>query len=226
MIGGRPMQNELEQSWLALWQRIGAQGDPVRVFNDLVARYSEPHRVYHTLEHIRHCLCEFWLVRDLATNPAAVEMALWYHDAVYATGEKPGAKNIRDNEGRSADLATQVCEEANLPQSFTTRVARLILETRHERIPAIFDRRLIVDIDLSILGQSATVFDEYERRIREEYVTVPDHVFAARRSEILRSFISPQRQFIYSTKFFQDKYEKQARANIIRSLERLKQLSP
>ena len=74
-----------EQRWTALWQRLGAQGDANAVYDNLIARYSEPHRAYHTLEHIGHCLDEFEQVRHLATNPDAVELALWYHDAIYDT---------------------------------------------------------------------------------------------------------------------------------------------
>lgn len=65
-----------EQRWTTLWKHLGAQGDASVAYNDLVARYSEPHRAYHTLEHIGHCLDELEQVRHLAINPDAVELAL------------------------------------------------------------------------------------------------------------------------------------------------------
>lgn len=89
------MRNKNQQHWLALWQRIGAHGDPHAVYNDLVTRYSESHRAYHTLAHIQHCLDEFEQVRHLIANPDAVELALWYHDAIYDTKAKDNEEKKR-----------------------------------------------------------------------------------------------------------------------------------
>ncbi|OGZ15223.1 MAG: hypothetical protein A3G11_01160 [Candidatus Lloydbacteria bacterium RIFCSPLOWO2_12_FULL_51_9] len=202
-----------EQRWVVLWKRLGARGDARAVYTDLVARYSEPHRAYHTLEHIGHCLDEFEQVRHLAMNPDAVELALWYHDAIYDTKAK-------DSEERSATLAVEVARNASLPDSFGQSVANLITATKHASAPIDPDVQLLVDIDLSILGQSEDTFDEYERQVRKEYEWVAKDAFIAGRSAILKSFLD--RQTIYSTQFFRDKYESQARANIAKSLARLR----
>lgn len=201
-----------QELWLLLWRRIGARGDPVKIYDELIMRYAETHRAYHTIEHIERCLGELGQAAHLADNPEAIEFALWFHDAAY----DPKAEN---NEEQSAVLALETMRNASLPDTFRYSVIRLILATKHLNIPADIDSQLIVDIDLSILGQSAKKFDEYERRIRKEYVWVLIDAFAARRSAILRSFLA--RQNIYSTQFFRDKYEAQARRNIARSLEKL-----
>ena len=202
-----------EQRWTALWQRLGAQGDANAVYDNLIARYSEPHRAYHTLEHIGHCLDEFEQVRHLATNPDAVELALWYHDAIYDTKTK-------DSEERSAALAVEEARNASLPDSFGQSVANLIMATKHTTAPTDPDVQLLVDIDLSILGQSEDKFDEYERQVRKEYEWVAEDAFVAGRSSILKSFLD--RTTIYSTRFFFNKYEVQARRNIAKSLARLR----
>ena len=206
------MQN-LEQHWMALWQRLGAQGNAKVIYNALIARYSEPHRAYHTLAHIGHCLDEFEQVRHLATNPDAVELALWYHDAIYDTKTK-------DSEERSAALAVEVTRNASLPDDFGQSVLNLITATKHTSVPTDPDVQLLVDVDLSILGQSEGKFDEYERQVRKEYEWVAEDAFVAGRSAILKSFLD--RSTIYSTQFFRNKYEAQARANIARSLARLR----
>jgi predicted metal-dependent HD superfamily phosphohydrolase len=194
------------------WNRIGAQGDPDPVYARLVARYSEPHRAYHNLAHIEHCLDEFESSRELATDANSIEMAIWYHDVVY----DPRAK---DNEQRSADVAVEVARDAKLPTAFTQRVADLILATRHIAPPSDPDAAILVDVDLSILGQPAERFDAYERQIRQEYDWVEAAAFAEGRGAILKSFL--ERAAIFSTPFFWDKYERQARENLKRSIERL-----
>jgi predicted metal-dependent HD superfamily phosphohydrolase len=92
--------DEQEQAqFVALWQRnLGdAPGQAEAVYARLVQLYCEPHRHYHTLAHIRHCLREFDQAASLMDHPDAVAMALWFHDAIYV----PGAM---DNERRSAGL--------------------------------------------------------------------------------------------------------------------------
>ena len=206
------MQN-LEQRWAALWQRLGAQESADAVYSDLVARYSEPHRAYHTLEHIGHCLDELEQVRHLSINPNAVELALWYHDAIYDTKTK-------DSEERSTALAVEMVRNTSLSDNLGQLIANLITATKHTVLTTDSDVQLLVDIDLSILGQPENKFDEYERQVRKEYEWVPEDQFVAGRSAILKSFLD--RPNIYSTQFFRNKYEAQARANIAKSLARLR----
>ncbi|MFY9493424.1 MAG: N-methyl-D-aspartate receptor NMDAR2C subunit [Minisyncoccia bacterium] len=202
-----------KQRLAALWQRLGAQGDASAVYDDLVARYSEPHRAYHTLEHIGYCLDEFEQVRHIATNPDAVELALWYHDAIYDTKAK-------DSEERSAVLVAEMVRNASLSDDLGQSVANLIMATKHTLAPTDPNVQLLVDTDLSILGQTEDKFDEYERQVRKEYEWVAEDAFVAGRSAILKLFLD--RSTIYSTQFFHNKYEAQARANIARSLARLR----
>lgn len=198
----------LRDEWSALWRRLGGAGDPGPAFRDLEKRYSEPGRPYHNLDHIAHCLGE---LRGQTEN-SAIEFALWFHDAVYDSRAK-------DNEERSAELAREAVSCAGLPEDFADQVANLILATKHTSEPASPDAQLIVDIDLSILGQPRAEFDEYERAIRQEYAWVPNEDFARGRLRVLEAFAA--RPAIYSTAFFRAKYEQAARANLARSIGRL-----
>ena len=203
------MRERLDGAWRALWSRLGSTGDPEPLFQELAARYSEPHRAYHTLAHVSHCLDEFEAVRTQARDPAAVELALWMHDAVY----DPRAK---DNEEKSAGLAIVILRHAGLPEALGSTVADMIRASTHRAVPDDSDTRLFADIDLSILGQPAPVFDEYERQVRREYAWVPEALFRAGRGAIVRSFL--ERPAIYGTDCFRAKYEEAARANLTRSL--------
>jgi predicted metal-dependent HD superfamily phosphohydrolase len=200
--------------WLALWYRLGAKWEwnKYDAFLDLLAHYNEPHRAYHVFAHIEHCLKEFDQVRYLARNPDAVEMGLWFHDVI----EYPKAK---DNVDQSANYWMMVANNAGLLVCFVARVVNLILATKHSVAPNDPDAQLLVDIDLSILGQPEEKFDEYERQIRKEYEWVPEEAYVDGRRAVLKAFF--ERPTIYSTEFFRNKYEKSARENLKRSLEKL-----
>lgn len=200
-----------EARWKQFSDRLRFEDTNLIIYSDLASRYTEPQRYYHTLRHIDHCLEEFEQVRDLTQDPNSVEMALWYHDAIY--DRKP------DDEERSAQLAMVVAANLDLPDGFDSRVSGLILATKHRSIPQDPDTQVLIDIDLAILGQSDEVFDEYERNIRKEYDFVPEEAFIRGRLAILEPF--SRRDPIYSTLFFQDKYELRAHQNLARSISRL-----
>jgi predicted metal-dependent HD superfamily phosphohydrolase len=110
--------------------------------------------------------------------------------------------------------------EAEETNQRIAEVRRLILVTKHNALPGSNDDKLIADIDLSILGQTPDVFDRYEEEIREEYAFVPDSAFREGRSRILKGFLG--RPSLYLTESFRVRYEAAARANLARSLERLR----
>ncbi len=84
--------------WNDLWQALGAEPQNPILFDQLRSRYAEPHRVYHTLDHIQDCLKQFDAARSLAERKAEVEVAIWFHDAIYDPRKS-------DNEERSARWA-------------------------------------------------------------------------------------------------------------------------
>lgn len=198
--------------WTGLWVRLGARGDGLSVLNDLVAAYAEPARNYHTAEHIRDCLAQFDLCPQIATHPDEVEAAIWFHDAVY----QPGAS---DNEGMSARLARTSLTDAGASLEVADRIADLVLATQHLSIAEEPDAALLCDVDLSILGRTPDVFDEFERRIRQEYAWVHDPAYRSGRTQILKGFL--ERRSIFQTDFFRERYEALARANVARIVKEL-----
>jgi predicted metal-dependent HD superfamily phosphohydrolase len=200
------MQKVCLERWIDLWNRAGAKSDPNPVYEDLVRWYAEPTRAYHTLNHIEHCLTELDLVEHLPYDPEAVELALWFHDAA-------------KTESLSADLFSQNLLLAGMRADFVRQVRSMILATSHQAAPLDNDTKLVVDIDLSIFGQSAEVFDRYCAQIREEYRHCSDAEYMMGRSLVLAKFL--QRNRIYSIPMFQWRYEDQARANLTRALSLL-----
>ena len=195
-----------------MWRQLGAANPDPRLHGELIARYSEPHRRYHTVRHLDECFEKLDEIRSLARHPAEIELALWFHDAIYDVKR-------HDNEEKSADWARASATAAGVAADACERVYSLILSTRHQAAANGVDAEKLVDIDLSILGAVLVRFDEYERQVREEYSWVPDFLFRRERKAILKEFLARPR--IFSTTHFRDRYEQQARSNIERSLERL-----
>ena len=210
-VAGRPgaAMVDLAQSWSRAWRGIGASGTGAGTCSALRAAYAEPHRHYHTMQHLVECLATFDEVADLAESPHAVELAIWFHDAIYAPGRS-------GNEERSAELAQRELESSGVDAQAARHVHDLVLATRHDALPVSRDEKVLVDIDLSILGADELRFSEYECQVREEYVFVPGWLFRRKRRAILQSFI--ERDFIYSTPYFIETLEARARANLRRAL--------
>jgi predicted metal-dependent HD superfamily phosphohydrolase len=196
---------DLHDSWVRAWTGIGAQAQGDDVYRALMARYGEPHRKYHTLQHLRECLGQFEAVQGLASKAAEVEAALWFHDAIYEVKRS-------DNEARSAEWARSAALQAGVAPEVAARLHALVMVTRHTGVPEGGDEQLLVDIDLAILGAEPARFAEYDRQIREEYGHVPGWLFKRKRRTILRSFLDRPR--IFSTAHFHQAREDAARANL------------
>ena len=201
------------ENWQRLWRELGASEVPRGLFNQLVAAYSERHRSYHTLQHLRECLAQFEAASALARRPAEVELALWFHDAVY----DPRA---RDNEERSADWATRSIRAADCDAAIAERVRSLVLATDGHAASDDPDTKVLLDVDLAILGAQPARFAEYGRQVRAEYAHVPEAAFRTRRSQVLTAFLARPR--IYLTAPFHDAFEQRARANLQQAVSTLR----
>ncbi|WP_397385728.1 N-methyl-D-aspartate receptor NMDAR2C subunit [Prosthecobacter sp.] len=192
-----------------LWRRLSLRGEAFVWHARLLECYAEPQRAYHTLQHLEECLLLLDAAKatGLIANPDLIEMALWFHDAVY---DPQG----HENEELSAEMALEALGGHPTAQE----VARLILLTKSHQPGAGLDDAWIIDIDLAIFAQPMKRVLEYERQIRAEYAWVPQAVYAEKRAEILTGFL--KREKIYLTAWARERYESQARANL-RELERV-----
>ena len=203
----------LARSWTRAWAGLRASDDGILLRDALLAAWTEPQRRYHTLRHLGECIALLEQASHLAAHAAEVEIALWFHDAVYDLKAK-------DNEARSANWAEQALSAAQVEPDARVRVQELIMATRHAAQPGSDDGRLLVDIDLSILGAEPERFDEYEVQVRQEYAWVPGPLFRRKRRELLQRFLA--RQDIYATPWFRQRFETVARNNLQRSVARLR----
>lgn len=198
--------------WQQAWTRMGVSQAPKDVFDQLLARYSEPHRAYHTLRHLDECFEKLAELRTEAIHIEEIEIAIWFHDAIYDVSSSV-------NEQKSAEWAKQIVATAGASQAAAERIYALVMVTCHNAMPRGMDETILVDVDLSILGASPDRFDEYERQVRQEYAWVPETMFRSERRKILKEFLN--RRTIYNTKTFIARYEAQARINLERSVKNL-----
>ncbi len=183
-----------------------------RIDADLLDRYAEPWRVYHDVRHLDAVLARCDELATQATDIACVELAAWFHDAVYDIG-------AADNEERSAVLATDVLHGRVAPGS-VEEVARLVrLTARHDPAEGDANGAVLCDADLAVLGSESARYDDYARQIRREYHTVPDAAFRSGRAAILRDLLGRDR--IFHTEHGRARWEAPARANLARELGRL-----
>ncbi len=171
---------------------------------DLIRRHREPHRHYHTLEHI-----ESMLRQAEAHDPVpALLLAIWYHDAVY--DPRSGT-----NEADSADLFRKHFRDHISPE-LHIEVRDLILATDHRTTPSHDPTvHLLLDLDLSILAAPPEAYDRYAQQIRQEYIHVEEDIYRSGRKHVLQSFLD--RKPLYRTEAYRQK-ESTARANLEREL--------
>ena len=103
----------------------GASAGPGSLFDALVARYGEPHRAYHNLTHIEECFRTLDLVAHRAERLGEIEMALWFHDAIYDT-------RSHTNEADSAAWARRALTDAGVRDDGVARPT--LLEALEEHV--------------------------------------------------------------------------------------------
>lgn len=170
---------------------------------DLTRRYLEPHRHYHTLEHVAAMLH----AGRAAPLDEVQTMAVWFHDAVYDP-------QSRSNEADSATLAERLLPAAGWPAADVERVCRIVLDTADHR-PTVPGSDVVLDLDLMSLAAPWPVFCRNGENIRAEYVHVPDAEFHAGRRAFLTALLERERLF-HSP--FGASWEASARANLTRAI--------
>ncbi|PXF29633.1 hypothetical protein WH50_19665 [Pokkaliibacter plantistimulans] len=199
-----------KERFLALWQRtlVTAAKDAEQAFTTLEELYAAPGRHYHNGCHVQHCLLWLDRYRSHAINADAIELAIWFHDAIYEF-------QACDNEQRSAELFLQCSLGAD--QTLRRYIYDLILATTHRQPPTNPDQALIMDVDLSSFALPWHPFIKDSVRCRKEKAFLTDPEFFARQICFWESLLA-RPAFFYTPVFFHE-HEQQARENVKRMLE-------
>ena len=171
--------------------------------------YNEPHRFYHTMDHINFML-------DSGNKLLSREqyMAVLFHDIVYDPKRK-------DNEEQSASLMYKMLDDGyhtmkeNSGEDVDT-IAHIILDTRTHKATRP-ESELVLDLDLLGLASEYGVFKTNSINIRKEYSHLSDAEWNIGRRYFFTELLKKP---IFVTKTFSI-YEKDARQNIQRELREL-----
>jgi predicted metal-dependent HD superfamily phosphohydrolase len=207
---------DLLDRWNALIGRLRPGPGPAAdaYGEQLLRRWSEPQRRYHTLRHLDAVLRAVdTLAADAGADTDTVRLAAWFHDAVYAPDRS-------ENEERSARLAERVLAELGLPPERVAQTARLVrLTEEHHPAPGDRSGALLCDADLAVLGGPPGDYAAYAAAVREEYAFVPEPQFRAGRAAVLRQLLAlPE---LFRTPGGIAGYQQRARANLAAELSGL-----
>lgn len=209
------MPDALDAELLERWTTLAGPA-AARYGKKLIRYYREPHRRYHTTEHLAYVLDVIDVLEAEAERPDVVRYAAWFHDAVYEIA----IDSHLTNEERSARLAEAVLHRMRLPKDLIADVGRLVRNTAdHQFDPADRDSAVLCDADLAILGSEPEEYRLYAARVREEYRHIRDAQFRPGRVKILRDLLN--RPAIYRTERGRGLFEEAARRNVAAEIERL-----
>ncbi|WP_353932636.1 hypothetical protein WJM97_08635 [Okeanomitos corallinicola TIOX110] len=180
-----------------------------QIFADLILAYSQPHRYYHTLQHIHSVLTTIDMLKMYVEDLSTVKLAVWFHDLVYDT-------HAKNNEEKSAEYAGEMLKKLALNYNKIEKIQQLILATKNHQADDI-DSQVLLDADLGIFAADKIQYQEYVQAIRQEYAWVADVEYIKGRRMILTKFL--QRPSIYFTPLMLESSEELARLNIQAELD-------
>jgi predicted metal-dependent HD superfamily phosphohydrolase len=188
---------------LARWRDLALDEAAGR---DLLARWSEPHRRYHNLDHLKAVLATVDELAGDAADADAVRLAAWFHDAVH-TG-RPG-----EDERASAELAASMLPGLGVDAERTAEIVRLVeLTAGHDPSPTDTNGAVLCDADLAVLGGVPEEYAAYAAAVRQEYAHVPDDQFRPGRLDVLQRLSARER--LFNTDGARARWEQTARRNI------------
>lgn len=208
------MTNKMTAQWQQLLINFSVSSPAATsIYEEIVGRYGEEGRYYHTLAHIEQVLETAEQLQQLAHDYPAIQLAVWFHDIVYDS-------HAADNEAQSAAYAESALTNLSIPPATVRKVGRMILATADHANPTQdADIAILLDADLAVLGSEEAAYARYCREIRREYGWVPEAAYRAGRIKVLERFL--ERPRIYHTPLLYERLEARARENLREEIGRL-----
>lgn len=176
--------------------------------NELTKAYLEPHRKYHTLDHITRM---FNTIRDYKLQVTEEQVvAIWYHDVIYNpqsfVNEKMSALVMRNH-------------FKNLESDESVSIIETIIHDTEKHIPTHPQSRLVIDLDLMGLADRFDQYMDTGKLIRMEYAHSSNEQWKQGRRAFIEKFLN--RDHIFHTGWGIERFERKAYDNLLRELEGL-----
>lgn len=198
-------EKKLEQRFNDFWRDCSGT-NAGQVWRKLRSHYQEPHRYYHTLAHVEHCLSQLDAAKEHVAEFSATEMAIWFHDIIYHYG-------ARDNEILSVAYFREAAGPT-MPAEFVDRVSEFIIATQHSGAAKDTAIAYVVDIDLSGFGLPWEDYLADSNALRYEAQGVGDEQYYRGKLRFLGEL--QHWPSLYQSPFFRDRLEENAQSNIAR----------
>ncbi len=181
-------------------------------WDEIEKSYTTKDRYYHNLNHLEEMVVELNPLKHKIQNRDSLLLSIFYHDIIYNP-------TSTDNEEKSADKAREQLEKIHIPANRIRVIYKQIVATKtHERSDDT-DTNFLLDVDLCILGKPWEKYLLYSNQIRKEYAFYPDTIYNQGRKKVLAHLLNLKE--VFKTDFFQNKYEHQARENMLKEMARL-----
>jgi predicted metal-dependent HD superfamily phosphohydrolase len=183
------------------------------LWGEIEKKYSNKKRHYHTLQHLDNLLLQLIEIKSKVHNWETILFSLYYHDIIY---------NIlkSDNEQKSFEFAEKRMKQISVPTETLDTCKEHILATKSHLKSTNNDTNYFTDADLSVLGQNWETYSDYYQNVRKEYSIYPDFVYNPGRKKVLNYFLTMER--IFKTDYFCEKFENQAKQNLLKEIELLR----
>jgi len=185
---------------------------------NVVEHYLEPHRYYHTFEHITNMLRNVSLFKQELSDKELflLKLAVLYHDVIFVIGNP-------NNEEESAQLflshAAQgliVDEKFKLNQADVDLVARMIRDTQ-KHFPSFDLSKYLIDLDLWTLAGDEE-FHVNGKKINQEFQSINPDDYKKGRIAWLQGMLD--RDTIFYTEYcIKLGFNAKAKANLSSELE-------
>ncbi len=215
--------------------------------SELLRRYAEPSRRYHTVDHLAYVLRRLDDLTQASPEDADGRLrqrAAEDADGPPAAGPQVAAEEARhapaaaesvelaawfhdavydvrrtDNEEKSAAYAESALADRGLLSETVAEVARLVRVTADHAVRAGDVRAgLLCDADLAILASDRATYDRYARQVRDEYRHVDDMAFRRGRAAVIADLLTLPALF---HSWPATRWEEPARVNLERELRTL-----
>lgn len=208
------MINWLKNYWQDLVSHYADDSLIDSLWKDIELKYTSKNRPYHNLSHLYNMFLHLEEFKTEIEDLHSLKFAIWYHDIIYKSTKK-------DNEEQSAVFAERALKSINIKDIDIEKVKKLIISTKkHELlITENNDNAYLLDLDLSILGTDWNIYMNYIQNIRKEYKIYPNILYKPGRKKVLQHFL--ERDSLYFTESFRNKFEQQARNNLKQEIEML-----